>query len=735
MPKGKAKKSHPGMYETSPEPQQSNMAPQAVAHRRGGTHRVRDKDRTDSVYDNYNYKELLDTAKDRGIYRKDMKKVEMAWALKNNDDERKRFEHVAMLERQRREQEKKDAKRKADDERQAIIKAKRERTLWKEKRRDCGEVVSEDSLDEDEFEAEHDRLIGLDEYAYERIGQALSDESWDSTSTESTTRSADQPIIDDCALRIFEWPYQQMPSLNPPALSPNLASDSGLVESTPIQIPYAPLKVITTNTRQKLILPGQKYPPRVKPEYVPVLSPRTRLAARNGVLEGVLHKATIERATDWAVRTQIQGWNARIYFQLPARNETKDLANVYSKWNKENRKLLRVSRHNDVFPQERARRHAQRNRNKGREIAEVYEACQYRPSAVCYIPSYLDYSPNCQESAKSVEKHRSLENLFFIRFPTCDVPHYYFWAHEGYWADPTIPNTAWNTVEVQQEQCILTDVEDLTSEQDDDLTHNPHNVALEQPHRICRTPARSWVSVKKRDITRQNYSPSSDSLELTTILSEIEFQLYRRGLAETLAQYRAKWLANGKQHFWHTFSHPLPVLYPSGQIPQAPPINPQCDTNVAAKIAMIEISANDEKLLLSPLRGDEAWTRDDTAFWDVVEVDDPNTYDGFQKQSISVHSSDEQDALYRCVSATFPKDDRAIFPWLEQVSPAYVPPTAMEPLLTPAARVRRGRKSLQHTCREVVLECPFCCFNWEMMTSEVCCITIILDCWKLIHPR
>src|SRR4051812_41601419 len=116
MPKGKARKNNPGMYEEFAQPQQPGMAPQAAAHRRGGTHRVRDKDRTDSIYDSYNYIELLREAKERKVYRKDMKKVDMAKALRDDDLRRTKAEHFAFLERQKREQEKKnEQQRKAND--------------------------------------------------------------------------------------------------------------------------------------------------------------------------------------------------------------------------------------------------------------------------------------------------------------------------------------------------------------------------------------------------------------------------------------------------------------------------------------------------------------------------------------------------------------------------------------------------------------------------------------------
>jgi len=184
------------------------MAPQAIAHRRGGTHKVRDEDRTDSIYDTYNYKELLDTTKERGIYRKDMKKVEMAWALKRNDEEKKKAEHQAKMEHERKQQEAQKEREKKAAQRQALNAAKHKRRLEKTQERDRDESVSDETLSDTEIKLE---AYTRNEYACEPIGEVLSDESWDSTSTESSTRSTDYIPKHDCKLRLFEWPYDYMP--------------------------------------------------------------------------------------------------------------------------------------------------------------------------------------------------------------------------------------------------------------------------------------------------------------------------------------------------------------------------------------------------------------------------------------------------------------------------------------------------------------------------------------------
>ena len=423
MPKGKPKKNNPDLYQGSHTFAEPSMAPQAIAHRRGGTHKVRDEDRTDSIYDTYNYKELLDTAKERGIYRKDMKKVEMAWALKRNDEEKKKAEHQAKMEHERKQQEARKEREKKAAQRQALIAAKHKRRLEKTQQRDRDESVSDDTLSDAEIELE---AYTRNEYAREPIGEVLSDESWDSTSTESSTRSTDYMPKHDCKLRLFEWPYDYMP--RPDSTPRTIADLARLPDPAPHPVPYAPLKLATTHTRQKLILPGSRYPASVAPNYVPILNAPTRLAAHSAHMIGLLRNAVIETGTFWAAKTFVQGTTARMYFHLCSRNESKQLADTYQKWYLEDRKLLRVKGRGDGVREDRRRRHEQRRRNKGRRMAEVYESCKWRPLAMGYAPAYLDFG-EAEAWARSMGK--GLRNLRYVRFEGCDVPHYYFWVKQG----------------------------------------------------------------------------------------------------------------------------------------------------------------------------------------------------------------------------------------------------------------------------------------------------------------
>ncbi|KAE8835216.1 hypothetical protein HRS9122_07486 [Pyrenophora teres f. teres] len=396
---------------------------------RGGTHKVKDEDRTDSIYDTYNYKELLDTAKERGIYRKDMKKGEMAWALKRNDEEKKRAQHQAKIEYELKQQQARQEQEKKDAQLQALVIAKHKRRIERMQKRDRDESVSDDTPSENEAEANED--------ASDLVGQALSDESWDSTSTESSTYSTSHIPAHDCRLRLFEWPYDYMP--HPDPVAKTVADLARLPDPPPRPVPYAPLKLTTTHTRQKLILPGHKYPLTVAPNYVPILPSETRSSAHSYQhqqrLAGLLRNAVVETGAFWASKTVVQGSTGRMYFHLGSRNESKSLADTYQKWYLEDRRLLRVGvgtgHAGGLGKDERTWRHKERRRNQGRKVAEVYESSKWRPVAMGFLPAYLDFGEPKGQSAWGRERGRSLANLRYVRFQGCDVPQYYFWVKEG----------------------------------------------------------------------------------------------------------------------------------------------------------------------------------------------------------------------------------------------------------------------------------------------------------------
>ncbi|KAI4643949.1 uncharacterized protein J4E79_011221 [Alternaria viburni] len=666
MPKGKAKRRNPRPYHGSAEP-------------RGGTHKVRDENKTDSVYDNLNYKELVETAKERSIYRKDMKKVEMAWALKHNDENRKRAEQDARIARQRKlEEAKKEEERKAAEKKAQLI-AKQKKRREKEERRERDESVSDDTVSDPDSEDDED---AGNEYNRERFGEALSEESWDSSSSESSAASVNQIYEPGRRLRLFEWPNQTMPSVKPGGWDYKRWCPLPL----PCPVPYAPLKITTMYSKQKLILPGAKYPPGVHPDFVPILNPLVRSAARNGHLLGPLRKASIERGTDWAQRTLIQGCNGHMYFHLGSRNETKVLADTYNKWYLENRKLLRVKGKGNGDPSDRAARHAQRQRNKAKMTAEVYEASQYRPLAMCYVPAYLE----CGEPVQHGLGKKSLENLFFVRFPGCDVPHYYFWAREGGWDDPTLVNPAWSAQQWTDKGAVRME----------------ENGTRGEGSRDGRPTETQLVRVRKTSVDIHSSPPFSNPTNITETIALVEHQIYRDGLSGTLARYRQKWTANGKQRAWQTFAAALPKLWPSGEIPSVPPVHSEPGVKLSVKLATLDCINEYGETPFSPLNGTEAWTRDDGRVWDVVEVegddeeepvspiapteedeDEAEAKDGEEETGASGEDDGNEadhEALYRrdsAISVLGFTMSYSVVAWLEQVDGvSAVSPTLSEPL-------------------------------------------------------
>jgi hypothetical protein len=448
------------------------MAPQSAAHKRGGTHRVEDEHITNTIYDKWNILQLRDRCRARNIPTKDVRKYKMARILADGDAEKKRAERDALVEYERNQQTLERKKKKERDRQLKADAAKHRKRLEKKAKKDLGEDVSDDTPDEEEVQLAIEEADNKNPKAVQDVVgvEALSEESWYSSSIESSCCPMTPPIVPDCRLRLFEWTYVEMPSpvarppTSPPcdwqpanqlgykilAITGNPVSPSPSPPPTPTAmgkrpepkpraLPYAPLKMYTSLSKEKLFLPGRTYPPGVNADFVPLLSPRTQHAARNGHLLGVLRKATIEPATSWTSRTQIQGWNARMFFSLPPHNQQKDLADVYAKWRRESRKLLRNDP--ETAPSKQARlhqHHAQRQKNKPKKLVEVLDASAYRPLAICYLPAYLDYASDDIRNTP-----QTLGNLYYIRFPGCDVPHYYFWSRTDEGEDPTRPNPEW----------------------------------------------------------------------------------------------------------------------------------------------------------------------------------------------------------------------------------------------------------------------------------------------------
>ena len=748
MPKGKPKKDNPALYGCSPEPSEPSTTRYAAVHRRGGTHKVRDEHKTDSKYDNYKYKELVDQAKERGIYRKDMKKVEMAWALKHDDEEERRAEQDAVLALQRKRQEAKEEEERRAAHKQRQIEEKQERRIEKERRRQRDESVSDDTLSDADIEAQE---TSRNEYARERFGQALSDESWNSTSTESSPEPPmDRDTKPDCRLRLFEWPHEQLPDTRPPRFF-------SFSEPKPRAIPYAPLRLTTTLSKQKLVLPGSKYPTNVDPDFCPLLSPRTRSAARNGHLIGTLRHAVVESGVDWAQRTLVQGWNAHMYFHLGSRHHDEGkpgLADTYRNWWLENRKVLRVKGKGEARKEERAARHVARRRNRARLVQEVYESSLWRPGGMGYVAAYLDYRGDGGSGGggrRAWEKEeRVLENLFFVRCLGCDVPHYYFWSREGEWGDPCFPNPAWEAAGE------LDEGEQDSVKMGEDAKGGKRRCRLGSKNQVELVTSTKTLLIRvRRPSSALSFtaasSPSSPSSPLTiaSAMTRAEYHLYTHGLSSTLSAYRTRWLAKDKTTHWKTFAANLPTLWPSGNMPDVPPVESRSRACLALKIAAIDVFSAGGKTMFSPLMGGEAWTGNDDKLWEVVEGDEDREDDddetGDESDEFDGDDKDEHEANVELEEIGYGNDDEAlcrrgsmvfahdnmyadpVIAWIDKVSPTFAPSTTLRnasyisDMLKAGIRLEAWEERYLQDCKKRSGEaCSFCCMRSGNLTAEVC---------------
>jgi hypothetical protein len=805
------------------------MASLSAAHKRGGTHRVKDEHRTNTIFDEWDYKQLKNECIARKIWIKDSKKHEMAIALAKDDQHKKRAERDAIVQHERRKQELEREKQLENDRRLKADAAKHRKRMRKEARRDRGESVSDDTPDEDELRVMHEMAGNDVDRGYQAAvgGHALSEESWESTLTESSFCSTNQGIGPGCRLRLFEWSYLGMPSdVSWSATSTRLTEDRENVKYTvalsgrdigkslsgtdeeessaldsptadeerdisesstgtesessspaspttteegtepaPRKIPYAPLKVNTIASKEKLFFPGQTYPPGVDPDFVPILSPRTRNAVRNGILKGVLCKATVERATSWTTRTTIQGWNARMFFSLPPRNKSKKLSEVYDKWALKNRKLMRIKPGVKATKETRQQRHAQRHRNRPKRLVEVLEASQYRPPAICYLPAYLDYKPDEEDREDEVhDTLQTIDNLFYIRFSGCDVPHYYFWTRNGQWDDPTIPNPGWRwdpaileckraKAERRNKKILERERIEMIERRRNDLTRHPRTSSKRLPDTQTPEPMITKSPFPSSPTPASSPSPISTPTPaptLPSLIAHIETLLTTNGLAHTLHMYRMKWLSDGKHDAWMTFGRAIPALYPGGALPVKPPVKGKGGISVALKLASIEMLGG--KTVLPPYSGDEAWTGRDRLVWgraegegekmdevggsdagirgdDYADVqrarddgdDDDDHSSRQEEEEIGELDPNKLEALFRRSSIASPFMGR-YEEWLEQVSlcsPISVESLAGSPVGDGEMWDKLEESSMQDRSMGLDLVCPFCLEDLSSMAPRV----------------
>ncbi|KAF2877168.1 hypothetical protein BDV95DRAFT_558631 [Massariosphaeria phaeospora] len=88
---------------------------------------------------------------------------------------------------------------------------------------------------------------------------------------------------------------------------------------------------------------------------------------------------------------------------------------------------------------------------------------------------------------------------------------------------------------------------------------------------------------------------------------------------------------------------------------------------------------------ISPIRGDEPWTRDDDAYWDVVDVHQTTETETESEDGLLRSEKAElSPAAFRRPSDVFPQSHNEFDTWLSHLSPSYGPPTTLSTPRTPS---------------------------------------------------
>ncbi|KAF2279386.1 uncharacterized protein EI97DRAFT_455639 [Westerdykella ornata] len=562
----------------------------AVSHRRGATHGVKDEHRTHTKWDHFGRTALEEELRSRpGLYRKDLRKHEIARLLADDDKAKRKAAMQRMKEKKkqfvaRQKQEKEEQKKKKRE-----TKVRAGKGVQRETQKEAGVEISHNSSEEEQ--------VG----GAEKFGDVLEDET-----TESETHtpvSVASPVFTNSRLRLFEWPDQDLPPSDAPQ---SLYGVQGEQEIQPYSIPYAVMALVTTLTEETIQLPGSTYPDGIGAEFVPKLTQYVMNAARNGVLVGTLRKAVIESGESWTERTQVQWWNGRMYFRLPPRTSTAPLPSIRG------RKLKSTKVKTGRTPQTQ--------RDKRLEMLQNYASSEYRPP-IGFSPVFLEY-PDPHDD--DVNGPRTLGNLFYIRFPGMDLPHYYFWTRPNEWRDPTTPNPAWLPAKTLDDA-----MEHGDSLERDRVLHEDDTKQLCDRRASHADRLRPYglelnqIRVKKEGMQRKFHcSPrrlSPMSSKFDAAVRDMERQLYEDGLAAVLQRCREQALEDGKHQHWYVLIDNMVRLYPSGELPKTPPVHlDQVPRSLAEKIASIYVPNPSRPA--SPIQGDEPWTRNDDEYWDVVEV-------------------------------------------------------------------------------------------------------------------
>ncbi|OCK79042.1 hypothetical protein K432DRAFT_78879 [Lepidopterella palustris CBS 459.81] len=625
----------------------------------GRAHKVKEEDLTYTRWDNASYEELRNTCRERDIPSKDSKKAMMAKALAADDETKEKASNKEIAEaRERKVLEAKEKKRK---EQESARRAEQERR----KRKELGEGegdAEEDGIDEDSADkgAADEGGEGSDddqEYGTVMEGKVMEkDDSLQDTTKESTTRdtaSSYSPQFHYQKIRIYSWPYPDLPSPSKPKtpttprrsrVEPLQIEQDILPETVPVKMKYSVWPLATTKTKEEVVTPGWNYPFFIKGDWVPKLYQGTIEAARNGALIKQLRHTKIESGKDWSKRTYVQWWNGRIFLEdvsnTPSKSASKRKASTSSSSSRQMFKSRSPSKETPNF--------TRNQRNKISMALDIHSLTSGKLNPFVYLPAYLDYD---HEEYDSSVLPRTLDGLYFITSKDEDLPYFYFWTRPGEWQDPTQLNPEWKSVKDTDEK--LAGIEEYdraaaallrrasrsrrekqsrmvdklfgdVSDSDEDSYDATRPVPLSQSKiRVRKTELipKPGEATEVLDLNLRRYS-YAENPELERAICSAERLLNKGGLKCAL-----DWLKKDGPKYGHgghceLLTEKLPFIYPSGKLPAAPPVHEDgaiLPKSVAWKIASLKHPNPDE--LVSPLRGDEPWTRNDDEYWIVVDRD------------------------------------------------------------------------------------------------------------------
>ncbi|KAH7119829.1 hypothetical protein B0J11DRAFT_590823 [Dendryphion nanum] len=643
------------------EAKRSKQGAQNTRRRRGGIHQVKDEHRTGTPWDQLNHANLKQACIERNIYTKDMPKHKMAQSLAKHDKEKKRQAKIKEVEDKKKVEE---AKKRKEGEENRRKRMKRKGNPRRNRQAvtvdtEMDHIIGQQEENEEDEEGSETGSHGEQDVG---IGDFESDE-WESDVSfiETPTMAKASLSLPHQRLRIYEYVENDL-------LVSNACRQTFLTK----HIPYLPLTLVTTISNQLVELPGRACVNLVGADFVPKLSQFVINCARNGVMVGTLRRAVIESGLEWASRTRIHDSAGGLYFHLPGRDTSKSLADVYSKWNNIKNTHTKRNKTGKHIHKSSEQKDLEYQRHMQAQLLDVYAHSEHRPP-IYYRPAYLDYPSN----KDGEEGPFDLGNLYYVRFDGNVLPHYYFWSREGEWTDPKIPNPLW--LGAKKEDDVLAEQERLTVQQvlqtaQTELSGDSFTPAIsESMIRTMKSPVPNRFKYGEKRLPQSG--------RFNAAIGKAERELFFNGMSGTLLKYQDEWVGTSNEDSWYWLTSKLADLYPSGKLPDAPPVLLNNDqslvVSLAEKIARIEVPDPDRPVIF--IHGNEPWTRDDDAYWDIEVISNQESTDeeDIQKLLRDANSIDLEEPDNDRSTNSPPQPRTGLLGWLQSVAWGYVntPPT------------------------------------------------------------